>query len=109
MRGGTRGVEAGAGSGLWAGLLIGVLLALFTTGHSWIGVVAVAAGFGVLWGAIFGFVAHAATKGRRDFRSVRGLSAGHYDLIARGGTADQARSTLTELGLMPVTDQPKPW
>ncbi len=105
----ARAARAGAKSGLWAGLLIGVLLTLFTTGHSWIGIVAVAAGLGVLWGAVFGFVAHAATKGRRDFSSVRGLSAGHYDLIARGGTADQARSMLAKLGLMPVTDQPKPW
>ena len=94
----TRGRAAGAVSGLWAGLLIGVLLGLFTTGHAWLGVVAAAAGFGILGGAVFGSVMHAATRGQRDFSSVRGLSASHYDLIARGGTAEQARQMLGQAG-----------
>ncbi len=34
---------------------MGTLLGLFTTGHSWLGVVA--AGFGALWGAAFGYAA----------------------------------------------------
>jgi hypothetical protein len=61
-----------------------------------------AAAFGVLGGALFGFAAHAATRGQRDFSSVRVLSAGRYDLIARGGSADQARTMLAELGLAPT-------
>jgi hypothetical protein len=97
----ARAAMAGAGSGLWAGLLIGALLGLFTTGHGWLGVVVAAAGLGALWGAVFGFAAHALTKGQRDFSSVQGLSAGHYDLIAREGAADQARTMLAGLGLMP--------
>jgi len=94
-----RAAGAGAARGLWAGLLIGILLSLLTTGHPWPGVVAVAATVGVLGGAVFGFAAHAATRGQRDFSSVRTLSAGRYDLIAREGTADRARTMLTELGL----------
>lgn len=98
-----RAALAGAVSGLWAGLLIGVLLGLFTTGHAWLAVVAVAAAIGAAWGAVFGFAAHAATRGQRDFSSVRMLSASRYDLIARDGTADQARHMLSEAGLMPAT------
>ena len=97
-----RAAMAGAVSGLWAGLLIGVLLGLFTTGHAWLGVVPVAAAIGAAWGAVFGFGAHAATRGQRDFSSVRMLSASRYDLIARDGTADQARHMLSEAGLMPA-------
>ena len=97
-----RAAGAGAARGLWAGLLIGVLLGLFTSGHAWLGVVAVAAAFGVLGGAVFGFATHAATRGQRDFSSVRVLSAGRYDLIAREGSADQARAMLTDLGLAPA-------
>ena len=97
-----RAAGAGAVSGLWAGLLIGVLLGLFTSGHAWLGVVAVAAAFGLLGGAVFGFATHAATRGQRDFSSVRVLSAGRYDLIAREGIADQARAMLTDLGLAPA-------
>ena len=102
----SRAAGAAAVSGLWAGLLVGVLLGLFTTGHAWLGVVAVAASFGVLGGAVFGFVAHAATRGQRDFSSVRVLSAGRYDLIARGGSADQARAMLADLGLAPTAGTP---
>jgi hypothetical protein len=99
----TTGRAAGAGalSGLWAGLLIGALLALFTTGHAWLAVIAVAAGFGALWGAVFGFVAHSATRGQRDFSSVRALSASHYDLIAREGTVERAKSMLAAADLLP--------
>jgi len=75
----ARAAGAGAISGLWVGLLIGALLALFTSGHAWLAVLLVAAGFGALWGAVFAFAAHSATRGQRDFSSVRGLAATRYD------------------------------
>jgi hypothetical protein len=96
----ARTASAGALSGLWAGLLIGLLLSLFTSGHSMLAVVATGAAFGAAWGAVFGYAAHAATKGKRDFASVRTLAAGRYDLIARGGTVERARSMLTDAGLL---------
>jgi hypothetical protein len=99
----TRGRAAGAGalSGLWMGLLVGILLGLFTSGHSFFAVAATAAALGAGWGAAFGYVAHASTKGQRDFSSVRQLVATHYDLIAREGTVDRARSMLSQAGLLP--------
>ena len=103
----TRGRAAGVGAlrGLWAGLLIGVLLGLFTSGHSFLAVAATGAALGVLWGAVFGYMAHAGTKGQRDFSSVRQLVATHYELIARGGTVDRARTMLNEAGLLPQTQE----
>jgi hypothetical protein len=103
----TRGRAAAAGalSGLWVGLLFGVLLGLFTSGHSFLAVAATGAALGVAWGAIFGYVAHAGSKGQRDFSSVRGLVATHYDLIAREGTVDRARTMLSDAGLLPGTEQ----
>ncbi|HVT69667.1 MAG TPA: general stress protein [Trebonia sp.] len=98
---GARAAGAGAISGLWAGLLLGVLLGLFTSGHSFLAVALTGAAFGALWGAVFGFAAHARTRGRRDFSSVRQLVAGRYDLIAREGTVDRARSMLSDAGLLP--------
>jgi hypothetical protein len=97
----ARAAAAGALSGMWIGLLIGILLGLFTTGHAWLAMVAVGLGLGVLWGAAFGFVAHVSTRGQRDFSSLRGLTASHYDLIAREGGADQARAMLASAGLLP--------
>ena len=61
-----------------------------------------AGGLGLAWGAIFGFAAHAATRGQRDFSSVRTLAAGRYDLIAREGAADRARTMLGQVGLLPA-------
>jgi hypothetical protein len=97
----ARAAGAGALSGLWAGLLFGILLGLFTSGHSFLAVAVTGAALGAGWGAVFGYVAQARTKGQRDFSSVRGLAATHYDLIARAGTVDRARSMLGEAGLLP--------
>jgi hypothetical protein len=102
----ARAAGAGAISGLWVGLLIGALLALFTTGHAWLAVLLIAAGFGTLWGAVFAFAAHSATRGQRDFSSVRGLAATRYDLIAREGTVDRARTMLHTAGLLPDQTEP---
>jgi hypothetical protein len=99
-----RAAAAAALSGLWAGLLFGVLLGLFTSGHSFLAVAATGAALGAAWGAVFGYVAHARTKGRRDFSSVRQLVATRYDLIAREGTVDRARSVLSDAGLLPPTE-----
>ncbi|HEY2239620.1 MAG TPA: general stress protein [Streptosporangiaceae bacterium] len=97
----ARAATAGALSGAWVGLLIGILLGLFTP-VSWILMVAAAVGIGALWGAVFGFAAHAATKGQRDFSSVRSLAASRYDVIARDGTAERARVMLSHAGLIPA-------
>ena len=102
----TTGRAAGAGAlrGFWAGLLFGALLGLFTTGHSFLSVVATCTAIGMAWGAVFGYVVHARTKGQRDFSSVRRLVATRYDLVAREGTVDRARSMLSDAGLLPRTE-----
>jgi len=102
----ARSSSAGALSGLWVGLLIGLLLGLLTSGRAWLGVIALAVGVGALWGAVLGFVVHKAKRGQRDFRSVRALAAGRFDLIARDGTVDRARRMLTDAGLLPPAEVP---
>jgi hypothetical protein len=97
----ARAAAVGALSGIWVGLLIGILFGLFTTGHAWLAMVAAGIGLGVLWGGIFGFATHLATRGERDFSSLRALSAAHYDLVAREGGAERARAALSQAGLLP--------
>ena len=99
----ARASAAGAFSGLWAGVLVGVLVGLFTSGYSTLAVIVTGAALGAGWGAAFGYLAHARTRGERDFSSVRGLTATHYDLIAREGTVDRARRMLRDAGLLPET------
>ncbi|KRV50608.1 hypothetical protein AQ490_16245 [Wenjunlia vitaminophila] len=95
-----RAAAAGAASGAWFGLFIGLLVGLFTRGPIWLGLILGGVLIGAIWGAIFGFVGHAATGGRRDFASVRSLVAARYDVIARGGRVDEARSILERAGLL---------
>ncbi|MFJ8691916.1 general stress protein [Streptomyces roseolilacinus] len=92
----TKGMAAagGAASGAWFGLFIGLLVGLFTPGPAWLGLLLGGVLIGAVWGAVFGFVGHAATGGRRDFSSVRSLAATRYDVIARGGQAERARAIL---------------
>ena len=101
----ARAATAGALSGLWAGLLFGILLGLFTSGHSLPRGRRDRRRARRVWGAAFGFVAHARTKGQRDFSSVRQLVATRYDLIAREGTVERARYMLGDAGLLPEPDR----
>lgn len=93
-----RAAAAGAVSGMWFGLFIGLLLGIFTNG-TWLGLLAVGILVGAAWGAVFGFLGHAATRGARDFASARSLVAMRYDIVARNGYADAARSALHSAGL----------
>lgn len=94
---------AGAASGAWFGLFIGLLVGLFTQGGFWLGLMVGGLLIGALWGAVFGFVGHAATKGRRDFSSTNRLVAMHYDVVAGGGHASEARRVLQGAGMLPAT------
>jgi hypothetical protein len=92
----ARAAAAGAGTGAWFGLFIGLLVGLFTTGPVWLGLILGGLVIGALWGAAFGFVAHWATRGQRDFASVSGLVAGRYDLLVAKEHAERARALLAE-------------
>jgi MFS family permease len=83
-----------AATGAWFGLFIGLLVGLFTTGPEWLGLVRGGLLIGAFWGAVFGFVAHWATRGMRDFASLRGLAAASYDVLVDEEHADRARSLL---------------
>jgi hypothetical protein len=94
----ARAALAGAGTGAWFGLLIGLLVGLFTTGPVWLGLILGGLVIGALWGAVFGFVAHWAMRGQRDFSSISGLVADSYELLVASEHAERARALLAELG-----------
>jgi hypothetical protein len=97
-----RAALSGAASGAWFGLLVAMLFGLFTTGTAWLAVLASGLLLGACWGALFGYAAHAATGGRRDFSATRSLTAAHYDLVASNGQAERARVMLGQAGLLPA-------
>ncbi|HCA84217.1 MAG TPA: hypothetical protein DEQ61_01115 [Streptomyces sp.] len=94
-----RAAAAGAAGGAWFGLLIGLLVGLFTPGPVWLGLLLGGILIGAAWGAAFGFAGHAATGGRRDFASTQRLVASRYDVIVRGGHAEEARTVLRRAGM----------
>ncbi|HSP36176.1 MAG TPA: general stress protein [Frankiaceae bacterium] len=85
-----RAALAGSASGAWFGLLFGLLLGLFSNGSAWLIVLVGSTAIGALWGTAFGFMAHRATRGRRDFASVKGLEAEQYDVLVDAARADEA-------------------
>lgn len=91
----SKAALAGAASGAWAGLFVGLLLGLFTVGPFWLWVILVSVGIGAVWGALFGFVAHWATGGHRDFTSVQMLEASRYDVYVDASHAADAARVVT--------------
>lgn len=89
-----RAALGGLMSGAWFGVLLGLLLLLFTD-RSWLAVLAVAIVSTSIWGAIFGAIGHSATKGQRDFTSVKSLVATSYDIMVDVEHAGQAASLLS--------------
>ena len=91
----ARAALTGAAGGAWWGLFIGLLLGMFAPGAAWLGVLLAGLLIGAAWGAIFGFVGHWATHGRRDFTSVSTLAAERYDIVCTPALAAKAAHLLT--------------
>ncbi|MDT2003939.1 hypothetical protein FXW78_02275 [Rhodococcus opacus] len=81
----------GAGGGAWFGLLIGLLFSIFPTDSDMLVALLGSLAIGTFWGAVFGFVAHWATGGDRDFSSVSRLLATRYTVHVDADYFDDAR------------------
>jgi len=92
---------AGAASGAWFGLFVGLLLGLFSS-DGWFGLIVTGLVIGAVWGAIAGYLGPAALRGQRDFASTQALVASRYDVVARDGQAESARTAMRTAGLHPV-------
>jgi hypothetical protein len=83
-------------SGLWLGIFVGIIFALFDSGSSLATVVTTAL-FGALFGMIWALVGYAATRGQRDFSSVRVVVATRYEVLVEHKLLAQAQELLTQL------------
>jgi hypothetical protein len=96
----TRGRAAAAGtaSGAWFGLFVGVLLSLFAqSGTNGFALIIAATIYGAAFGAIFGFVGHALSGGKRDFTSRSKIVSSRYEIVVVWAQADKAREVLSRL------------
>jgi hypothetical protein len=89
----------GAGSGALLGLFWGLLFGVFFTvdSGSFFGVLGYSLVIGVVFGAAWGAIAHAATDGRRDFASVADTRADRYEVQVDADFADRAEQVLARM------------
>jgi hypothetical protein len=88
----------GALSGVWLGLFVGLIITIFSTsGTSAVATVLSTVLFGLVFGLIWAVLGYAATRGQRDFSSVRGVVATRYEVLVEHKLLAQAQGLLTEL------------
>ncbi|MDX6728391.1 MAG: hypothetical protein QOK49_3196 [Baekduia sp.] len=95
-----RSLLNGALSGALAGVLIGWLFTVFNwtnpvVARGWL--ILDGLWFGAVVGALFGLMSYLITRGPRDFASVGGLQADHYDVVVDAEVADEAERLVAGL------------
>lgn len=98
-RAGLTGARQGAVIGLLFALLFGLF---FTVEEAFFGVLVYSVVLGVLFGAAFAALDHAALGGRRDFSSIAQTQAGLYDVQVDVEVADRAEVLLQEMSETPT-------
>lgn len=87
----ARSALLGAASGAWFGIFLGLLLGFFTPGGVFLTFLLAGLLFGAGSGAIFGALRHWATRGQRDFSSVRAVEAERYVVMVDSGHLAEAQ------------------
>jgi hypothetical protein len=92
----TNGIAAlrGLAAGAWFGLLLGLLFGIFAPGLGWVAILLISILSGAAWGALFGFLGHLVTGGRRDFASEESIEAGRYEVQVEAAFAPEASRLL---------------
>lgn len=67
--------------GAWFGLLVGLLLGIIAEPGKWLGAVTFGVLLGVVWGLIFSAIGYLASRGQRDFSSVKTVLPGKYEVL----------------------------
>jgi hypothetical protein len=91
---------SGSGSGLVLGVLFGLLFGIWFAhdGTSLLAILAYWAGLGALIGALVALLGYALSGGRRNFASITGMQAQHFDVLVDEAFADDAARRLAVAG-----------
>jgi hypothetical protein len=88
----------GALSGIWLGVFIGLIFTLFDkSGSSAIATVLSTALFGLVFGLVWALIGYAATRGQRDFSSVKAVVATRYEVLVEHKHLAKAQELLAQL------------
>ncbi|WP_342024025.1 general stress protein [Arthrobacter citreus] len=96
-----------AATGAWFGLFVGLALMLFAGGESYVSLIPSMALGAVFW-LLFGVLAYALQRGRRDFTSISQVVATSYDVIVAPQAANDARRLLQQLPMIGQHGHPHP-
>lgn len=102
---------ASAATGAWFGLFVGFILTLFGGDSTYLPILSSMALGAVFW-VLFGVIAYAFQRGKRDFTSTSQVVATSYDVIVDPSVAGEARRVLQQLPMNsnPQTNAPvQPW
>jgi hypothetical protein len=94
---------ASAATGAWFGLFVGFILTLFGGDSTYLPILSSMALGAVFW-VLFGVIAYAFQRGKRDFTSTSQVVATSYDVIADPAVAGEARRMLQQL---PMNSRPQ--
>ena len=96
-----------AATGAWFGLFVGLALMLFGGGDSYLSLIPSMALGAIFW-LLFGVLAYAFQRGRRDFTSTSQVIATSYDVIVAPEAANEARRLLSQLPMVGQSGHPAP-
>ncbi len=88
---------AGAASGAWLGLLIGLLFSIFAEKGQGFSTIISTVGIGLIFGLVWGLLGYAATRGQRDFSSVKQVMATKYEVLVEHKLLAQAKELLATM------------
>ena len=95
-----------AATGAWFGLFVGLALMLFGGSEAGISLIPSMALGAVFW-VLFGVLAYALQRGRRDFTSTSQVIATSYDVIVAPEAANEARRLLHQLPMVGQAGHPQ--
>ena len=101
----TRALSLGMTQGAFTGIFIGLILNFLGFGgenRNFLSLMIDGLLLGVIFGAFWGLLTYAMSGGRRDFTSVGGMRADHYNVMVDPELAEQARTLLERMPSMPV-------
>jgi hypothetical protein len=92
---------AGVLSGAWLGVFVGLIMSLFGN-ENFLFILLSTVLLGVVFGLIWSLIGYAATRGTRDFSSVKVIVPTKYEVLVEHKVAGRARELLADLpGALP--------
>jgi hypothetical protein len=92
-----RVAAAGSASGAWLGLLIGLIFSIFSPKGEGLVTILSTVLMGLVFGLVWALIGYAATRGQRDFSSVKQVVATKYEVLVEHKHLARAQELLNTM------------